>query len=108
MGGKVIEVTDLSFKDIISKNSNIIVDCWAEWCGPCMMLKPMFEELSGEYMDVAFAKLDVDRNTTIASEYRIMSIPTLLVFKNGVLIDTWIGAMPKPMLKEKINEAFKK
>jgi thioredoxin 1 len=108
MGGKVIEVTDISFKDVVSKHNNIIVDCWAEWCGPCMMLKPMFEELSTEYTDVVFAKLDVDNNASTASEYGIMSIPTLLVFKNGVLVDKWIGALPKPMLKEKINEAFKK
>jgi len=98
-----IEVTDDTLKEIIRKYPLVVVDCWAEWCAPCHMIAPIVEELAGDYKGkVLFGKLDVDANPRTASEYGIMGIPTLLVFKNGQLADQLVGAMPRDMLESKI------
>lgn len=108
MSGNLVEVSDGNLKTLISQNTSLIVDCWAPWCGPCHMLSPIFEELSQEFSDIKFGKLNVDENEGTSREYGIMSIPTMLVFKNGQLVDKWIGALPKPLLKDKINEVLGK
>ncbi|MBN1232698.1 MAG: thioredoxin [Candidatus Coatesbacteria bacterium] len=108
MSGNLVEVSDGNLKTLISQNTSLIVDCWAPWCGPCHMLSPIFEELSQEFTNIKFGKLNVDENEGASSEYGIMSIPTMLVFKNGQLVDKWIGALPKPLLKDKINEVLGK
>lgn len=105
MGGNVVNVTDSTFDNFIKSKSVVIVDCWASWCGPCHMIAPVIEELSKEYAEkIAFGKLNVDENREIPVKYQIMSIPTLLFFKNGQLADTLIGAVPKSDIEQKIKK----
>jgi len=101
---KPIEVTDDALAEVTRKHLVVVVDCWASWCPPCLMLSPIIEELAKDYAGkVLFAKLNVDENQRTALEYEIMSIPTLLVFKNGELVDRFVGAMPRRMLEPKIT-----
>jgi thioredoxin 1 len=101
----LIEVTDATFKETIQKYPLVAVDCWAEWCAPCLMVAPVLEELARDYTGkIVFARLNVDSNRGTASAYGIMSIPTLLVFKKGELIDQIVGAMPRNMLEPKITQ----
>ena len=98
-----IHVNDGNLEQIVNKYNTVVVDCWAEWCSPCLMIAPAIEELSKEMQGkIAFAKLNVDENRGTSMKYQIMSIPTLLVFKNGKLTDRLIGAMPKEILKQKL------
>jgi thioredoxin 1 len=99
---KTIEVTDQNFFEVITDNSKVIVDCWAAWCGPCKMLDPIVEEMAEEHPEVVFGKLNVDQNRGIPLKYGVMSIPTLLYFKDGKLIDKTLGALPKALLKTKV------
>jgi thioredoxin 1 len=101
---KPVEVTDKTFDETIQNNHFVIIDCWAPWCGPCQMIAPIIEELARQYAGkVLFGKLNVDENPLIAMRYRIMSIPTLLFFKNDKLIDRIAGAIPKLILEQKIK-----
>ncbi len=105
MPDKPIKVTDADFEDTIKKYDTVVVDCWAPWCGPCRMIGPVIEELANEmHGNVVFGKLNVDDNKQVAAKYQIMSIPSLLVFKNGEIVDKIIGAMPKQVLKPKIEQ----
>jgi len=99
--GAVLELTAENFDDAVRKHRVLVVDCWAEWCAPCRMVAPIIEELAREYHGtIAFGKLDVDRNPSVAARYDIMSIPTLLVFKDWQLVDQMVGAQPKQMLQQ--------
>lgn len=101
---KPIELTDAKFREMIKNHPLVVVDCWAPWCAPCHMVAPILEELAREYAGrISFGKLNVDENQSVALEYQIMSIPTLLVFKNGKLVDRIVGAMPKKALEPKIT-----
>jgi len=101
---KPVEVTDATFKEIIQNHPLVVVDCWAPWCGPCQMVAPVIEEMARDYAGrILFGKLNVDENLEVAQQYQIMSIPTLLVFKNGKLVDRIVGAMPRQMLEPKIT-----
>jgi len=102
--GKPIEMTDETFKEIIQNHPLVVVDCWAPWCGPCRMVAPIIEEMARDYAGkILFGKLNVDENPKVATQYQTMSIPTLLVFKNGKLVDRIVGAMPRQMLEPKIT-----
>jgi thioredoxin 1 len=102
-----VGMTDSTFKEMILNHPLVVVDCWARWCGPCRMVAPIIEELSRDYVGkILFGKLDVDENREVSMQYDIMSIPTLLVFKNGKLVDTIIGAMPRQTLEQKITRHF--
>lgn len=91
-----VKMSDTTFNEIINKSKIVVVDCWAEWCGPCKIIAPIIDKLAEEYSSkVLFAKLNVDENPQTASKYGIMSIPTLLVFKSSKLVDTIVGAVPK-------------
>jgi thioredoxin 1 len=93
-----------SFNETIENYSMVVVDCWAPWCGPCNFVAPVIKELAKDYVGkIVFGKLNVDNNRDIALKYQIMSIPTLLVFKNGKLVDRIIGAMPRSLLEPKIT-----
>lgn len=100
-----IEITDANIKTLLAEESPLVVDCWAPWCGPCRMLGPVIEELANEYEgQVRVGKLNVDENEMIPQEYSIMSIPTVLYFKNGELVNRTVGALPKPQLKQAIDQ----
>ncbi len=96
----MLELTDATFDAAVRDHPLLVVDCWAVWCGPCRMLAPVIEELAGDYKGkIDFAKLDVDKNPVTSSRFHIQSIPTILIFKNGQLVDQKMGAMPKAMLE---------
>jgi thioredoxin 1 len=100
-----VVVRDTEFEGLVNKYPYVVVDCWAPWCGPCRMLAPTVDELARDYAGkVVFAKLNTDENIDTAGKYRIMSIPTLLFFKNGKLIDKAIGAMPRSMLESQVKK----
>jgi len=92
---KTIEITDDAFEDMVKNNSLLVVDCWAPWCGPCRMIGPVIDELSTEYENVTFGKLNTDENFVTSRKFQIMAIPTLLFFKNGELVERIIGVVPK-------------
>ncbi len=101
---KPVEVNDVTFEEFV-KNPLVVVDCWAPWCGPCQMVAPVMEEMARDYTDkILFGKLNVDENQKVPTQYQIMSIPTLLVFKEGKLVDKIVGAMPREMLEPKITK----
>jgi thioredoxin 1 len=99
-----LKVTDANFREAVDKYPFLVVDCWAEWCGPCRMIAPVIDALAKEQAGrMAFGKLDTEANVVIPTEYDIRSIPTLLVFKNGELADRIMGAMPKEQLLAKLE-----
>ncbi len=101
---KPVEVTDATFREAIENHPLVVVDCWAPWCAPCHIVAPVIEELARDYAGrVLFGKLNVDENRKVAMQHQIMGIPTLLVFKNGELVDRIVGAMPKEPLERKIT-----
>ena len=96
--------TNTSFDDLLQGEKLVIVDFWATWCGPCRMLSPVLDEVEEEMSDkIQVVKVNVDDADEIAMRYRIMSIPTLLFFKGGVMVDRSVGAMPKSALVDRIN-----
>ena len=101
-----VEVNDSNFETEVLKSDKAIVDFWAEWCGPCRVLGPRFEELSNEMTDVKFFKVNVDNNQQTAAKFEIRSIPTILLFKIGQMVGKIIGALPKDALKQKIEQVF--
>ena len=96
--------TNTSFDELLQSEKLVIVDFWATWCGPCRMLSPLLDEVEEEMADkIEVVKVNVDDADEIAMRFRIMSIPTLLFFKNGEMVDRSVGAMPKSALVDKIN-----
>jgi len=99
-----LEFTDESIKEIISSGKPVVIDFWAEWCGPCRMVGPIIEELAKEYEgQVVIGKLNVDDNVETPNEYGIRNIPTILFFKDGQLVDKQIGATQKSVFAAKIQ-----
>ena len=103
--GNPMTVDDNNFEQVVLQaNVPVLVDFWAEWCGPCRMVAPIVEELAVEYESrINFVKLDVDQSAKIASKYGIMSIPTLLIFKNGSPVSNIVGFRPKAELKRNLE-----
>ncbi len=103
---KPVEITDSNFQTEVLKSATpVLIDFWAEWCGPCKMIAPVVEELANEYQGkLKVGKVDVDNNQQVAMQYGIRSIPTLLIFKGGKVVDQLVGAVPKKMLVEKVTK----
>jgi thioredoxin len=106
---KPITVSDESFqRDVLSSELPVLVDLWAPWCGPCRMIAPVVEKLAREYAGrLKVAKLNVDENPRTAGMYQVQGIPTLLIFRNGQVIDRVVGAAPEPMLRQHVEAALK-
>lgn len=103
--GHPVEVTDQSLANLLASAGEkpVLVDCWAEWCPPCRALAPVLDQLAGETTGkYVIAKLNVDDNPETATKFRVGSIPTMLVFKNGKLVDEMVGMMPKPKIAERL------
>ena len=99
--------TNTTFAELLQDEKLVIVDFWATWCGPCRMIAPILQELADQYGDkIIVAKVDVDEQGELAQRYRIMSIPTLMLFKQGQLVDNAIGARPKAALEQMLNKAL--
>ncbi len=107
-GVNLFTVTDESFqKEVLEAEEPTFVDFWASWCGPCKMLGPIFEELSGEYSGkVKFAKVNVDENPKIPANYGVRGIPTLIMFKAGKVVDQVVGAVPKSQLENILKKVL--
>jgi thioredoxin 1 len=105
---KPIEITDATFEEeVVNADTPVLVDFWADWCAPCKMIAPIVEELAEEYDgQVKFGKVDVDSNPKVATTYGIRGIPTLLIFKAGEPVDQVVGAVPKSVLKKRLEEAI--
>ncbi|UIR57669.1 thioredoxin [Sphingobacterium sp. SRCM116780] len=101
-----LEITDSNFEELVLKaDKPVLVDFWAEWCGPCRMVGPIVEELAKDYGDKAvIGKVNVDENPEISVRFGIRNIPALLFFKNGEIVDKQIGAVPKSVLNEKLEK----
>lgn len=100
-----IEVTDATFDEVVLKSDKpVMVDFWAAWCGPCRMVAPIMDQLTAEYADKAvIVKVDVDANQKFAAEYGVRNIPTVLVFKNGEVVEKQVGVAPKATYAQKIE-----
>jgi thioredoxin 1 len=102
----LLHLTDSNFKkEVLESELPVLVDYWAPWCGPCRIMAPILEELAKEYHEkIKIAKLNIDDNPKIPTHYQVMSIPTLMLFKNGKVIDQAVGVLTKAELKEKIED----
>lgn len=99
-----IHVTDETFDSTIKNHPTVVVDCWAEWCGPCHIIAPTVEALAKDYSGkIVFGKLNVDEGRRTAIKYGVMSIPTLLIFKGGKLVDRIVGAVPRQQIEQKLK-----
>ena len=107
MAGSIDDVTDNNFQaEVIESPGPVLVDFWAPWCGPCRVIAPSLEEINEEQGNLRVVKLNIDENQQTAAKYGVMSIPTLLVFKNGEVVKTIIGAMPKQRLVQELEPAL--
>ena len=105
--GAVTEVSDTTFQaEVLESSAPVLVDFWAPWCGPCRIVAPHLEELAGERDDIRVVKLNVDDNPQTAATFQVMSIPTLLLFKNGQVAHQIVGALPKARLLQELEPAL--
>lgn len=99
-----VEITDSNFESLLNSGKPLMIDFWAQWCGPCLAMAPVIEEIAKEYDGQAIVgKLDVDNNPMVSQQFGIRNIPTILFFNNGQLVDKQVGAVPKNMLVKKLT-----
>jgi len=104
MAGTVTEVSDANFQaEVIEADTPVLVDFWAPWCGPCRVVAPVLEEIAGERSDLKIVKLNVDDNQQTAAKFSVLSIPTMILFKNGAAAKTIVGAYPKKKLEAELE-----
>ncbi len=102
-----VEVSDADFDEFVRKYPKVVIDCWAPWCGPCRMLSPTIDAMAKDMKGkVVFGKLNTDDNFNTSGKYRISGIPTLLIFKDGQLLDRMVGAAPRPMVEAQLKSMF--
>ena len=104
MSGKALEMTTDSFEETIKDNDIVFIDFWAEWCGPCKMFGPIFEKAAGKHEDVVFAKVDTEAQQDLASQFNVRSIPTLAVFREGLLLYLQPGMVPEEGLNDLVKQ----
>jgi len=103
--GEVLILDDNNLTETVHEHPFVVVDCWAEWCGPCKMIAPIIAELAKDYAGrIIFGKLNIDENMGVAMTYKINAIPTMLVFRNGALVGQIVGALPKNHIEQKLQE----
>ena len=107
MAGNVVEFTDANFDtEVLQSSQPVLVDFWAPWCGPCRMIAPVVEELAGEYAgSVKIGKINIDESPSAPGNYGVSSIPTLMIFKGGEVIDRFVGVQPKNRLQQALDAA---
>ena len=101
----VVELTKENFEEVVTSNSTVIVDYWAPWCGPCRGFAPVFEKVSEQHPDVVFAKVNTDEEQEIAAHFQIRSIPTLMVFRDQIIVFSQPGALPQNALEQVVSRA---
>lgn len=107
MAGNLSEVTDVNFQaEVIESEKPVLVDFWAPWCGPCRVVAPVLEEIASERPEMRIVKLNVDENQQTAATYQVLSIPTMILFKNGAPVKTVVGAYPKKRLEAELEPAL--
>jgi len=106
MNDKIVQLTDDGFEaDVLNASGLVLVDFWAEWCGPCKMIAPILDDIANEYEGkLTIGKLNIDQNSATAPKYGVRGIPTLLLFKDGDVVDTKVGALSKTQLKEFLDK----
>ena len=100
-----VELTAENFESTVTKDGIVLVDLWAEWCGPCKMFGPIFEKSSEQHQDITFGKVDTESQQALAGSLGIMSIPTLMMFRDGILLFNQAGALPESALEDLISQA---
>jgi thioredoxin 1 len=99
-----LQITDANFEELVNSGKPMVLDFWAEWCGPCRMVSPIIDELATEYEGrVTIGKMNVDENDDVVGQFGIRNIPTVLFFKNGEIVDKQVGAVAKPVFVEKVK-----
>lgn len=107
MAGNIVELTEQNFEaEVLNSTTPVLVDFWAPWCGPCRMIAPMIDELAGEYLgSVKVAKVNIDESPNVAGHFGVSSIPTLMVFKAGDVVERFVGVQPKNRLQTALDAA---
>jgi thioredoxin 1 len=101
-----VELTQTNFEDTISNNDIVLIDFWADWCGPCRSFAPIYDQVSQKYPAVVFAKVNTDKEQALAGNFNIRSIPTLMIFREQIIIFSQAGSLPASALEEVINKAL--